>query len=505
MSDSVSVAITQTSNDVAVTVAKNGEAGAAGPNEISNSTTTTLTGYLYGDGSTVSVQTPSGSGDVVGPSSAVDSRLAAFDTTTGKLLKDSGSAAADFATAAKFIAGAGALTGPAAPLTIGTAASAATADFAAASHALDTHSDVSGTPAVDNVLGWNGSAWVPVSGVQVGGSLGISFYMDDTAIIAAGTDNTYPVKTLSKTPVSSAEDVDTIACANNTVLYGSYLYDTALGATTIPAGTWEFKSFCAVSSVIAGRVSSLTRNVMRCRPSAETVTVTGTGTSRTATASGGTPFTTALIDASATQTTASWIRTDSGLYQITARTSDTVVTITTPSGYTNEVGASLSVWKKLIAASSGKITSTGTDYALYTTNSVQDAFTIEVTDKLAEMVYGVSNNTTNVLFVHNGTEHYSHFHTPLQTNHNDLPSLQGGQAGEYYHLTATQATNATTAAAAGTASIRAIGTSSTTAAAGDDSRITGAVQKATFDAHTVLAATSDDTPAALTVTETELD
>ncbi len=44
-------------------------------------------------------------------------------------------ATTDFAAATKFIAGAGALTGPAAPLTIGTAAAAATGDFAAASHA----------------------------------------------------------------------------------------------------------------------------------------------------------------------------------------------------------------------------------------------------------------------------------------------------------------------------------------------------------------------------------
>lgn len=42
-----------------------------------------------------------GSGDVVGPASATDSNFAAFDTTTGKLIKDSGSAAATFATAAQ--------------------------------------------------------------------------------------------------------------------------------------------------------------------------------------------------------------------------------------------------------------------------------------------------------------------------------------------------------------------------------------------------------------------
>lgn len=40
-----------------------------------------------------------GTGDVVGPASATDSHLVAFDTTTGKLVKDSGKTAADFATA----------------------------------------------------------------------------------------------------------------------------------------------------------------------------------------------------------------------------------------------------------------------------------------------------------------------------------------------------------------------------------------------------------------------
>lgn len=40
-------------------------------------------------------------GDVVGPTSPVDDNLAAFDTTTGKLIQDSGAAVSDFATAAQ--------------------------------------------------------------------------------------------------------------------------------------------------------------------------------------------------------------------------------------------------------------------------------------------------------------------------------------------------------------------------------------------------------------------
>ena len=78
-------------------------------------------------------------GDVVGPAGATDGHIAAFDTATGKLIKDGGvlgsaahAATGDFAAAASFIAGAGALTGPAAPLTIGTAAASAVGDFALA-------------------------------------------------------------------------------------------------------------------------------------------------------------------------------------------------------------------------------------------------------------------------------------------------------------------------------------------------------------------------------------
>lgn len=40
-----------------------------------------------------------GTGDVVGPASAVDDRIATFDGTTGKLIQDSGSVVGDFATA----------------------------------------------------------------------------------------------------------------------------------------------------------------------------------------------------------------------------------------------------------------------------------------------------------------------------------------------------------------------------------------------------------------------
>ena len=49
--------------------------------------TANSTTYLRGDGTWTS---PAGSGDVVGPASAVNNNIVLFDTTTGKLIKDSG-------------------------------------------------------------------------------------------------------------------------------------------------------------------------------------------------------------------------------------------------------------------------------------------------------------------------------------------------------------------------------------------------------------------------------
>ncbi len=56
---------------------------------------------LIGDGIDVRGPSGSGTGDVVGPAGAVDGNFAAFDLATGKLIKDSGTSAADFATAAQ--------------------------------------------------------------------------------------------------------------------------------------------------------------------------------------------------------------------------------------------------------------------------------------------------------------------------------------------------------------------------------------------------------------------
>jgi len=309
-------------------------------------------------------------------------------------------------------------------------------------------SDVTITnPTVDQRLRYNGTEWVNADPVSASAGNGVEFFPDTTKIIASSAENEFSLETLNKYPVSAAEVVDSIACTSNTKLGMAYLYDTALGTTSISAGVWNFEYYASVSSTVGGRVSTLTKQIYRVRPyTSPTVTITGTGTSRTCTASSGTPFSTAEIDASATNTTASFVQTPKGVYQITARTSDTEVTIATPTGYVNESAVAFSVWKKLFGATTAGITSLTTNYSLYSTTSVQPAFTTQATDKLGKIIFATSNSTTTVNYVYQGTTHYSHITTPFAVAHNDLVGLQGGTAGEEYHLTLAQHTVATQAA-----------------------------------------------------------
>lgn len=83
--------------------------------------------------------------------------------------------------------------------------------------------------------------------------------------------------------------------------------------------------------------------------------------------------------------------------------------------------------------------------ALPNVSVVQSAFICNPTDKLVLKVIAVTDSPTPVTvhLVHSGEEHYSHFHTPLITRHNDLVGIQGGSANEYYHLTQAQTSGLT--------------------------------------------------------------
>ena len=169
-----------------------------------------------------------------------------------------------------------------------------------------------------------------------------------------------------------------------------------------------------------------------------TVTTTGTGTSRTATASAGTPFAITEIVASATNTLASYLQTPQGLYQITARTSDTVVTISTLTTYVNETAVAGTVWKLLFAMpTSPALTTT---IAQYDNTSTQPAYTVTALTKLAGITFVISTGVRTVTTTYNGTTRNTHISSPLAVLHNQLGGLQGGAANEQYHMTSAEYT-----------------------------------------------------------------
>jgi hypothetical protein len=317
------------------------------------------------------------------------------------------------------------------------------------------------TPLTDQILKYNGTEWVNGAEATSSAGKGVEFFYDGTEILATGANNDNHVETLSKTPWASAEEVETTVVNNNTVLADAYLYNTALNRTSVPAGTWNFISYCAVSSGLA--VTQILHNVMRVRVGAGTVTITGSGTSRTATSSTGTPFATTEIDTGGTIDSDSYIQTPLGLFRITARTSDTVVTVTTPTTYTNESTVAYTVQKRLFQTTTGEINNTATAplYAgiqAYTIPSVQVAYTVVASDKLAVYRFGKTTRTadTSIFFAYGGTTRYSRIETPFTTLHGDLAGLQGGTGAvpseEYYHLTSAQHTLTTGATATPTAS-----------------------------------------------------
>jgi hypothetical protein len=294
------------------------------------------------------------------------------------------------------------------------------------------------SPVVDEILRYNGSKWVNGSPVAVSAGAGVNYFPDVTAITASSNQNSFPINTLGLIPVTTTETVLTGNPNNSTIPVAAFL-DGVSGRTSLDAGNWKFDSYLGVNSTGGGRTSTVTENIYGATPyTSPTVTITGTGTSRTATASAGTPFSTSNIAASATNTTASFVQTPKGLYQITARTSDTVVTIETPTTYTNESTVAFSVWKKLFGSTSSNITNISPNYGSYSRTSAQPAFTVATTDKLGTILFFTSTANTVLSFVYNGQVRYSNFSTPLSTTHDSLAGLQGGTSNEYYHLTAAE-------------------------------------------------------------------
>jgi hypothetical protein len=320
----------------------------------------------------------------------------------------------------------------------------------AANLSLDNLNDVIiSTPALDQVLRYNGTIWVNGNVGSSSAGVGITFYNATPSIIAAGADNSTQLLTFAKVPVVTAEQTITGTgdSASTPIPYSAWLYDTALGRTSIDGGLWTFASWANISNATGTTTISRVVYAVLDEVGGVTVTVTGTGTSRTATASGGTPFATTKVDVGGTSLTNSYLKTPKGIYQITARASDTAVTITTPAGYTNDSAAAFSVWKKVVYSGESPDINTTTASGNYDTISLTvtaAAYPITVLHKLGAISFVTSTASRVVTTTYNGTTRSSHIDTPLVTLHNNLAGLQGGTGsgvtGEYYHLTAAEYT-----------------------------------------------------------------
>jgi len=342
------------------------------------------------------------------------------------------------------------ITGTAAGLTAGAATVLATArniagvsfdGSAAISIPLENLSDVSiGTAVVNQLLGYNGTAWTNVAPNPASAGTGVVFYNATPVITAAGANNDVALLTFASIPVTTAEQVITGTAVSNTVLFSAFI-TVALNRLLFDAGIYDFTIWAGVDSIAGGSVTTITRQIYTATPFVVgTVTTTGTGSSRTATASSGTPFATSAIDASATNTVASYLQTPQGLYQITARTSDTVVTITTPSGYTNESAVAGTVWKKLFGITTPEITSISPNYTVFDVVTTQPSTVVTAATKMGILGFVTSDATRTISLTYNGEDRNTHVNTPLANLHNDLAGLQGGTNTEYFHSTSAEYT-----------------------------------------------------------------
>ena len=303
---------------------------------------------------------------------------------------------------------------------------------------------------------YSGLKGTETGGGGVSAGKGTEFYYDGTVIIPAGApiQNSNVVTTLAKTPWAHAEEVDPTSVTNTTVLSDIYLYNTGMGRTSISSGAWTFLSYAGVDR--AAGVTEILFNVTRVRPSAnKVITSGGPGASRTATVVTG-EFTLANLEAvtgaglGGTIDSDAYLQTPSGVYRITARADNNNVTILVPATYVNEPapGVLFSIHKRLFQVTTGEISNlTGVapyTLQLYTTTSVQPAYTVLDTDKLAIYRFAKATDPAAVViyYSYGGTDRYSRVDSPLTTLHGDLAELQGGVGvvpnEEYYHLTAAQ-------------------------------------------------------------------
>lgn len=292
------------------------------------------------------------------------------------------------------------------------------------------------SPEADQILKYNGTKWVNGSTSTISAGLGVSFFLDDAKLIPVGSGpDTYPLETLLKAPGSSGQESESVTVNNSTAMIDQYMFNTALGVTSIDAGIWRFNTSCNVDDASGDTEIIITTGLVSVGTG--TVSITGTGVSRTAIVSGGTPFVAGDFNADILLT--SRLITPKGVFPIIGFTSSSEVTISTLGTYSNESTVAYSLEKYLFQSSTGFISNLSIEEK--SIPAIEPAFPCAVTDKLAVRYYARTSNIGDVLvsFYHGGSTNYSNFLTPLAVRHNDLPGIYGGNSAERYHLTAAEA------------------------------------------------------------------
>jgi hypothetical protein len=339
------------------------------------------------------------------------------------------------------------------------------------------------TPVVGDMLQYNGTTWVNIPQGQVSAGGGVEVFLDDTITI----DNYGGL--LRQPDTITAEQVDTATFTGTagTRFIEGYLYNQSENRTKWDSGTWQFNLWAYTNN--ADKESELITGVYRVQYPGGTVAITGSGTSRTADITGATPF--VAGDANADVILTSYLQTAGGTFEITGYTDNNTVTIATPSGYSNETGVAYSIHRYKFQVTTGDINNTVN--ALYSLTTIQPEYAVDTTDTIAVRMYGKTTSTKNpvtINYTHNGSTHYSYIKTPFMQRHNELAQVQGIVGAEAYHLSLAQHTIAVNAATSGNAGYL---------TASDWSLFNGKVDKSLYDANTILYATTDNTPTALTV------
>lgn len=118
---------------------------------------------------------------------------------------------------------------------------------------LDNLTDVTiTTPAVDQVIRYNGASWVNGAASTVSAGTGVTYFFSNTL---SGI-STY--ETISIIPSSGGETDESIIVNNNTLAFEAYSTTVALNRTTINAGIWHFHVYSYVDYATASTTLTFT-------------------------------------------------------------------------------------------------------------------------------------------------------------------------------------------------------------------------------------------------------